>query len=125
MSHGNPDINELIAHLQQYVEDLDRSPIDNRRAAHTLLLRAKKKTSDPVGAIKKLIDTIFSGHKSMEFHARKTTSLRYLVNYGTAIANDIRAARASSPLGKSREADDAFDRFYGGAGHDHRSGHQP
>jgi hypothetical protein len=125
MSHGNPDINALIEHLQQYVGDLDRTPADNRRAAHTLILRARKKVNDPVEAIKKLIDAIFSGHKSMEFHARNTTSFRYLVNNASRVSNDIRAARAASPLGKSREADDAFDRFYGGAGHDPSAGHQP
>jgi len=125
MSHGNPDINALIEHLQQYVGDLDRTPADNRRAAHTLILRARKKVNDPVEAIKKLIDAIFSGHKSMEFHARNTTSLRYLVNNASRVTNDIRAARAASPAAKNRNGHDIIRGMYSGAGTNDPQGHQP
>jgi len=123
MSARRPEIDNLIAHLQGYVHDLDRTAVDNRRACWSLILRARKRTDDPEGGIKRLIDTVFSGHPSMKFHAKNLTSFRYLLNNATRITNDIRAARAASPAEKSREGHDIISSLYGGAKHDHPAGH--
>ena len=119
MKRSNPDIDELIQHLQRYVPDLDRTPVDNRRAAWTLICRARKKTEDPVGGIIRLIDTVFSGHPSMKFHAKNTTSFRYLVNNAQRIANDIRAAREASPAAKNTAGHDFIRSMYAGSGTNH------
>jgi hypothetical protein len=112
----NTDIDAVIAALQGYVGDLDRTPQDNRRAAWSLICRARKKTDDPVGGIVRLIDTIFSGHPSMKFHAKNLTSVRYLLNNATKVTNEIRATREASPAAKNRNGHDIIRGMYSGAG---------
>lgn len=112
MSYGNPSINALIQHLADRVGGtLDRTPIDNRRACWSLMLRVKKDhpDADPTKAIGDLIDIVFSGHPSMNFHAKHLTSFRYLLNNARRIANDWRAARNASPARKVEELDRRFD----------------
>jgi hypothetical protein len=121
----NSDIDTIIEALRGYVGDLDRTPADNRRAAWSLLCRARKKTHDPVRGIVRLIDTVYSGHPSMKFHAKRATSIRYFLNYATAIANDIRAAREASGAAKNRNGHDIIRGMYSGAGADDPSSHQP
>ena len=125
MSTRNKDIDELIAHLERYVPDIDDTSAANRRACWTLIRRAAKRTEDPVGSIKMLISTVFSGHKSMEFHARAFTSFPYLVKYGTRVANDIRIARSASPAAKNRNGHDIIRGMYSGAGTNDPQSHQP
>ena len=93
----NTDIDAVIGALQGYVGDLDRTSADNRRAAWSLICRARKKTHDPVGGIIRLIDTVYSGHPSMKFHAKRATSIRYFLNYATVIANEQRHFVGQAP----------------------------
>ena len=115
----NSDIDTIIEALRGYVGDLDRTTADNRRAAWSLICRARKKTHDPVGGIVRLIDTIYSGHPSMKFHAKNATSIRYLLNNATRIKNDILAAREKQRAASGANLDELVDRLYGGAGDDH------
>lgn len=113
-SHGNNDINVLLAHLEGKLHGpLDGREVDNRRACWSLLRKIHKENDgrrqqaqrsfDAVASIVALIDTIFSGHPSMTYHERRCTSFRYLLYHARAIVNDYRAARAKEPAGKMEE----------------------
>jgi len=104
-SHGNNDINALLTHLEGRLGGpLDGREVDNRRACWSLLLKVGKEgRGDPVTSIAALIDTIYSGHPSMTYHARRCTSFRYLLYHARSIVNDYRAARAKEPAGKMEE----------------------
>ena len=134
-----PEVDTIISCLQGYVGELDRTVADNRRAAWTLIARAKKKcqevgetqdeterirTEYAVRGICNLIDAIFSGHPSMEFEAQNCTSFRYLVNNAQRISNRIRATRQAGGANgsKGNAVHEAIRRKYAGDVHDHPSG---
>jgi len=110
MTHGNADINTLLAHLAAKVGTLDGPAQDNRRYCWNLLRRTLKEhpERDPVVSITALIDVVHSGHPSMRYHATNATSFRYLFYNAVKIGRAYREARAASPVAKMEELERRF-----------------
>lgn len=117
-SHGSKEINELLDHLEEKLGGpMDGTEQQNRRYCHLLLSKVRKQSNkDPVLSIKALIDVIFSGHSSMRYHERRTTSFTYLFYRSREIVNAYRAG-ANGGLDSYRQqvAIEANKRFGSGA----------
>jgi hypothetical protein len=107
-THGNPDINELMAFLKEVNQGvLDGSVQRNRNDCKTMIQRMKRDFPghDPVALLKRVIQI----GKAHPFHSQNLTSFSYLIRNGSKIIQS--SPKQRSPQERTSAVIDATARL--------------